>query len=210
MTGPHSEPPPSEGYVRFQVRWSEAPPPRHSCLDDLDALRTRLWDRGWVGATPEGIGFGNLSVRDRGDTFIITGTATGAVRILGARGYTRVTNVWRSQNTVACEGPVRASAETMSHAAIYEASQHTACVIHIHAADLWRHGMRLGWPSTPVAAEYGTPELAQAIAAKVRALGHPRGILVLAGHQDGLMSYGPDLLSAEDELRTAARPRPGA
>jgi len=205
MTAPGTPQHPAEGYVRFHVRWTEAAPPRHDDLGRLDSLRTRLWDRGWVGATPEGIGFGNLSVRDAGGSFIITGTATGARRILGPEGYTLVTRVERARNTVSCRGPVRASAETMSHAAIYEANPGAGCVVHIHARDLWRRGLDLGWPSTPATAEYGTPDLADAVAAVVEAHREPRGIIALAGHEDGLLAFGPDIESAERELLAAAR-----
>ena len=205
MSTPKSASGPTEGYVRFQAQWTETGPPRHDRLSELDSLRTRLWDRGWIGATPEGVGFGNLSLRDHGSTFIITGTATGADRVLGPRGYTLVTAVHRSRNTVVCQGPVRASAETMSHAAIYEAHPRVTCVIHIHSGDLWRRGLELNWPATPVQAEYGTPGLADAIAALVRARDRPRGTLVLAGHQDGILSFGRDPRDAEEELLAVRR-----
>ena len=201
----HTEP--SEGYVRFHTRWIPGCAPRHPSLAGLDTLRTELWDRGWVGATPEGIGFGNLSVRDRpgAGTFVITGTATGAQRILGPDGYVRVTDVDAAGNTVGCTGPVRASAETMSHAALYQAAPRIDCVVHVHAPEFWARALTLGWPATPAAAEYGTPDLAGAIGRLARHIGADAGLIVLAGHTDGLLAYGPGVAEARAALLDAHR-----
>lgn len=191
-------PDPSEGYVRFHTLWIPGCAPRHPALAELDTLRTELWDRGWVGATSEGIGFGNLSVRDPAGaaTFVITGTATGARRVLGADGYVRVAHVDAPGNTVECAGPIRASAETMSHAALYEADPRIVCVVHIHAPDFWARALALGWPATPAGAEYGTPDLAAAVGELARRLGAGAGLMTLAGHQDGMLAYGPGVAEA--------------
>ncbi len=196
---------PTEGYVRFHVRWTVAPAPAHPLLPDLDALRTRLWDRGWVGITPAGIGFGNVSLRDPdgAPSLVITGTATGAARVLGPSGYVRVTSVDATANTVSCEGPVRASAETMSHAALYAARPGIRCVLHIHDAAFWRQAIDLGWPSTPADAEYGTPALADAVGRLAATMGTDSGLMVLAGHEDGLLAFGPGPSAAEAELLAA-------
>ena len=198
---------PADGYVRFHVVWAPASAPEHANLSRLDAVRTRLWDRGWVGATPEGIGFGNLSIRNLGQaaSFIITGTATGARRVLGTSGYVRVMSADPARNTVACEGPVKASAETMTHAAVYAAAgKEIRCVIHIHAADLWNRALHLGWPQTPPEAEYGTPALAESVRKLVRTLRGTRAVMVLAGHRDGLLAYGETPEAVEAELQAAA------
>jgi hypothetical protein len=203
---------PAEGYVRFHLQWTAAPAPAHPLLADLDALRTRLWDRGWIGITPDGIGFGNVSLRDPGGagSLVITGTATGAARILGPAGYARVTRVDAPANTVDCTGPVRASAETMSHAALYEAHPGIQCVIHIHAAAFWRRALALGWPATPPGAEYGTPALAEAVGAVARRMRADTGLMVLAGHEEGLLAFGTNPAAAEAELLAAhAKTIPG-
>ena len=53
---------------------------------------------------------------------------------------------------------------------------------------------------TPKEAEYGTPELAQEIGKLVESAGTEQGVFVLAGHQDGVMSCGPDIDSAREML----------
>lgn len=194
-----------EGGIRFRAVWTRGPPPDHPALPDLDSLRTRLWDWRLLGAMPDGVGFGNVSVRDLArPSFIVTGTGTGAHRVLGPPGYGRVTRVDLATNTVECVGPRMVSAESMSHAAVYDANAAVRCVIHVHAADLWRAGIGRRWPATPADAEYGTVRMATAVAAAVRAIAEPAGLIVMAGHPDGLLFYGPSITSAESVLRRAA------
>jgi len=45
--------------------------------DELEALRVRLFALGLIGETPDGIGFGNLSLRAGKGSFFITATQTG-------------------------------------------------------------------------------------------------------------------------------------
>lgn len=196
---------PADGYIRFEVVWSHGPAPAHAGLAGLDALRTRLHDLGLVGALPDGVGFGNLSLRrGAGDEFIITGSGTGGKRELGPAGYTRVTALDIDANRVACTGPVRASAETMSHGAIYRANTAVRCVVHVHHRALWRTGLAAGWPATPPEAEYGTPAMAHALhALAARRPDASSGLIVMSGHEDGLIAYGPDLAVPETLLRRA-------
>ena len=196
---------PQEGYVKFQVQWTPGPAPAHPELSALDRARTRLHDAGLIGVTPEGIGFGNLSLREgSGDGFLITGTATGASRELGAAGYTRVTDFDVGGNRVACTGPVKASAETMSHGVIYRVNTRVRCVIHVHHRGLWRAALAGVMVRTPREAEYGTPEMAKAIAKLIGTMPEAdRGIFVLAGHEDGLIAYGPDVAVPERLLMAA-------
>ncbi len=192
---------PSEGYVKFEVRRMAGPAPSHPDLGRLEAARTRLWDAGLLGITPDGIGFGNVSVRDAGEeSFVITGTATGGARRLGADGYTRVTAFDLERNAVWCTGPVKASAETMTHGVLYRADRRIRCVIHVHSRRLWNEGLAAGWPATPREAEYGTPELARALGALAARRGADRGLVVLGGHEDGVIAYGPDIATAEEQL----------
>jgi len=93
----------------------------------------------------------------------------------------------------------------MSHAALYQSAPGTGCVVHVHAPEFWARALALGWPATPAAAEYGTPDLACAIGELARRLGTEAGIVVLAGHKDGLLAYGPDIRGAHAALLDAHR-----
>ena len=66
------------------------------------------------------------------------------------------------KNEIHCTGKIRASAESLTHAAVYEARPEAMAVIHIHNLDLWEKYKGI-MPTSPYTAEYGTPEIALAI-----------------------------------------------
>lgn len=184
---------PDEGYVKYHAEHTRAPAPRHPLLAELDAARTELHDLGLVGIYANGIGFGNLSFRTKGNRFVISGTGTGAKRILGESGYCLVTAFDADKNRVECEGPIRASSEAMTHGAVYAENPRVQCVIHVHSRALFDSLLARGWPHTPENAAYGTPAMAMAIAELVRNTPEDQALFVLAGHDEGLVAYGPSI-----------------
>ena len=60
-----------KGYIRFRCEWEPADPPASPLADELRACRDRLHRLGLVGVYPNGIGYGNLSVRT-GDLVAVT------------------------------------------------------------------------------------------------------------------------------------------
>jgi ribulose-5-phosphate 4-epimerase/fuculose-1-phosphate aldolase len=143
---------------------------------------------------PNGIGYGNVSIRVKGNEFLITGTATGAPRILTVNEYCLVTSIDIAGNRITSSGPVKASAESMTHGAVYRSCPEAVCVIHIHNLKIFDAMLRAGFPSTPVEAAYGTPEMAYAVSECVRQAS--QGTIVLAGHEEGVISYGVSVESA--------------
>ncbi len=200
----------SEGYTKFRCRWTEEPieiPP--ALLESLGRWRQRLRGLGLVGATAEGVGFGNISAR-LGPAFVITGSATGGLERLQARHYALVEQACAAENWLSCRGLTRASSESLSHAAVYDAAVWAGAVIHVHSASMWeRYVGRL--PTTPADAEYGTPEMAAAIAALAAAAGGPSApaAIVMGGHRDGLLAFGADLDAAGRLLLSLARAAAG-
>jgi ribulose-5-phosphate 4-epimerase/fuculose-1-phosphate aldolase len=187
-----------EGYTRFGIQHQKGAPPAGTA--ELDALRTRLHDLGLVGQNQEGYGVGNVSIRVGGDQFIITGTQTGKPRQLGEMGYTLVTDYSLAENRVACLGPVAASSETLSHGAIYLADPKVGSVLHVHSSRMWEYMLAGDYLSTAVQNECGTVALAQEIAKLApKPTMHP-GLMVLAGHQDGILAFGGSLDQAADRL----------
>ena len=91
-------------------------------------------------------------------------------------------------NALGCRGPVAASSESLSHAAVYEADPAAGAVVHVHHIGMWEalYGVV---PTTDPRAEAGTPAMAAAVAALVRA-GVPGGLFVMGGHREGLMAFG--------------------
>ncbi len=201
-TSPHN----AEGYIKFSFTHEPAPPPTHPALAELRRVRDELRDWGWLGVLPDGIGFGNLSVRgpDR-EQFVITASGTGRYVAALPEHFCAVLAWDVARNHVRCRGPLPASSESMSHGAVYAARPDAQAVIHIHDRALHARLRAAGAPATPADAEFGTPELARAIAALVPTL-PAAAVLVLGGHEDGLLAFGPSLDAARAAL-AALRPQ---
>jgi ribulose-5-phosphate 4-epimerase/fuculose-1-phosphate aldolase len=169
---------------------------------ELNEARTRLYDLGLIGALPGGVGFGNVSIRVQGGEFLISGTATGGRRVLTPRDYCMVKSFNLEENRVRTSGPVRASSESMSHGAVYRSRPSVMSVIHVHSRKIFDAMLRDGGLATPPKAAYGTPELALAIASLARAReaggGADNAVMVLAGHDEGVLSYGTSVQEALD------------
>jgi len=180
----------SEGYVKFTAEHTTAPVLEFPQWTVLNQARTRLHELGLVGVTPDGIGFGNASVRFRGEEFLISGTATGAKQILSQSEYCLVISFDIKRNHVVSSGPVQASSESMTHGAVYHKCGGANCVIHVHSKAIFDGMIRDSYPATPKDAAYGTPEIALAIGKCVEKLGKNEGQIVMAGHEDGILAYG--------------------
>jgi len=198
--------PANEGYVKYTAEHTMSPVIETSHWADLNRARTKLREMGLVGMTSGGIGFGNLSVRIKDDTFLISGTATGALPVLEPDGYCLITSFDVSSNCVVSTGPVKPSSETMTHGVIYQSCHGANCVIHIHSGQIFDGMIRDSYPATPETAAYGTPEIALAIGKLVgHDSGKNEGSIVLAGHDEGVIIYGPTVeraLSLTEELYT--------
>jgi len=191
-----------EGYIKFELEWITAPPPSAASVEELNRWRKPLYDAGLIGQYEDiGIGFGNLSVRSQGDGhFIISGTQTGHLPQLEPRHYALVTAYDIAANRVCCEGEIKASSESMTHAALYELSDTIRAVAHVHSADLWRrHLDKL--PTTSADVSYGTPEMAEEFRRLYRESAFARdGIAVMAGHEEGVISIGRDMAEAAGRI----------
>ena len=186
-----------KGYVQFHSDWEAAPPVCGTLIDALIAWRQRLHRLGLIGVYPDGIGFGNLSVRGSEQVgFLITGTATGGLPTIGPERVTEVREWDFAANRLRCRGPVQASSESLSHAAVYGCDPRIGAVVHVHQLEMWEC-LRGRIPTTDPRAEAGTPAMAWAIAAlleteKVRR----NGFFVMGGHREGLMAFGADVEEA--------------
>ena len=191
-----------DGVIKYIAIHQDNNPPNHAFLIQLDEIRTKLFDLGLVGVYPDGIGYGNVSIRHQ-EGCIISGTATGQIRALGAGRYCYVRSFDLTRNTVHTEGPVRASSESMTHCAIYLAAALVNCVLHIHHPMLWSRLLKEGRLSTPANIPYGTPQMAQSIASLVNGITSKSGLLVMAGHEDGIIAYGETIDLAYDQIKIA-------
>jgi ribulose-5-phosphate 4-epimerase/fuculose-1-phosphate aldolase len=196
-----------EGYTKYRCDWRAGPCLPPASIDRLNRCRNRLHRAGLVGHyTAQGVGYGNVSVRAAGlEQFIISGTQTGHIARADARHYARVTDYDIDANRVSCTGPVQASSEALTHAAIYELDPAIAAVVHVHSATLWA-ALKGVVPTTDAGVAYGTPAMAHELERLYQqtALAEQM-IAVMAGHPEGIVTFGGSIESATERvLRLAA------
>ncbi|MCB0360990.1 MAG: class II aldolase/adducin family protein, partial [Bdellovibrionales bacterium] len=154
-----------------------------------------------IGHYPDGISFGNVSKRvGTSEQFVISGTQTGAVARATVQHFTTVTSYDIEGNRVTCRGPLRASSESLTHAALYRIDPQIGAVVHIHNATLWKkfYGEL---PTTDASVPYGTPGMAREIERLYRRCVYPNHyVILMGGHQDGLISFGQDVERASEAM----------
>ncbi|MEM9918645.1 MAG: class II aldolase/adducin family protein [Bacteroidota bacterium] len=190
-----------EGYIKFDCQWTESPPLPATQIDCLNQWRSHLYDRHLIGAYPDGIGFGNISQRYESLRFIISGSATGNLPQLDERHYSLVTAFDLDLNRVECQGPIKASSESMSHAVIYQQLPNVQAVFHIHSLAMWTHFIDK-LPTTDPSATYGTPEMATEIIRLLNEsqLARHEKCFVMGGHREGIIAFGDSLDEAGANL----------
>jgi L-ribulose-5-phosphate 4-epimerase len=191
-----------EGYIKYQCSWIERQSISEEDIAELNQWRRQLYQLGLIGQYENGIGFGNISIRiPQSNELIISGTQTGGIPDLTPQHYTKVTEFdWR-RNQVTCEGLIKASSETLTHAAIYVAAPEVNAVVHVHHQQLW-HKLINCVPTTNPTCRYGTPEMAQEIIKLCQQNEVKRQkIVIMSGHNEGILTFGKNLSEAADKLR---------
>lgn len=182
-------------YIKFSCERVAAEITSFEGLAELNAHRRKLRQLGLIGVDPNGIGFGNLSVRDGAtDNFYITGSATGGRRELALADCAKVVACDFERNCVRYEGSALPSSESLSHAAIYKSDVTAGAVIHCHDSKLWAAVLNEA-PTTSKAADYGTAEMANEIVQLFTHTDVPK-IIAMAGHEAGILTFGKDLEEA--------------
>ncbi len=191
-----------EGVTKFDLRFTPAAVCPFAWIGTLNVWRTRLHELRLIGQEPGrygGIGFGNVSCRAPPGTrglFLVSGTQTGHLPVLGAPHYCLVTHADVAANRLEAEGPVAPSSESLTHAMLYALAPSIACVLHVHSPDIWRAAGRLGLPATPANVPYGTPAMAEAVAGLLQGGRLSDGLFVMAGHEDGVVVLGDSVEAA--------------
>jgi L-ribulose-5-phosphate 4-epimerase len=186
-----------EGYTKFEGTWifSEL----GGDISKLNEWRNKFYKLKLIGMYENGIGYGNISSREE-KGFIISGTKTGGIEYLTKKHYTKVIDWSFSNNFLTSVGPIAASSESLTHAAVYEASPETKAVIHIHSLEFWER-LKDKIPTTDEKVEYGTPEMAEEILKLFQKTDiKEKKILVMAGHKEGIISFGNNLDEAGNIL----------
>lgn len=191
-----------EGYIKFESDWIPGPAADSNLTALLDRWRRPLYEAGLIGHYDElGIGYGNLSVRgSAGREFVISGTQTGRLAETGGQHYARVTDYDIDANRVSSTGPVEASSESLTHAAIYELDPAIAGIVHVHSKPLWQSLLgRL--PTTADGISYGTPGMAREFERLYRDTDFATiSVAVMAGHEEGIVAFGTSLEEAANRI----------
>ena len=190
-----------EGYIKYSCHWVNTPSITSAEIVELNQCRNQLYQLGLIGQYDNGIGFGNLSIRDTlPNNFIISGTQTGGIACLQTQHYTRVTEFDWNKNFVSCQGLIKASSETLTHAAVYCANSEVNAVVHVHHLPLWQQLIDRV-PTTARHCVYGTPAMAEEIMRLCRqAPTKQQKIIVMSGHREGIITFGSTLSEATDVL----------
>jgi len=195
-------------YIKFTCEQAATEITSFGGLAELNAYRRKLLQLRLIGVDANGIGFGNLSIRD-GTTknFYITGSATGRKPELTLADCARVVAYDFEKNWLRYEGSVIPSSESLTHAVVYESDAKAGSVIHCHDSKLWAALLNQAQTSSK-AVDYGTPEMAYEVTRLFKVTDvQSRKILVMAGHEGGIVAFGKDLEEAFAVLMRERRER---
>jgi ribulose-5-phosphate 4-epimerase/fuculose-1-phosphate aldolase len=181
-------------YIKFTCEQAATEITRFGALAELNAYRRKLLHLRVIGVNANGIGFGNLSIRDSATkNFYITGSATGRKPELTLADCARVVGHDFEKNWLRYEGSAIPSSESLTHAAVYESDAKAGSVIHCHDSKLWAALLNKA-PTSSKAVDYGTPEMACEVTRLFKVTDvQSRKILVMAGHEGGIVAFGKDL-----------------
>ncbi|MEN9215929.1 MAG: class II aldolase/adducin family protein [Gloeomargarita sp. HHBFW_bins_162] len=182
-----------EGVVKYQVIHQPGAPLVWADVQELESWRQRLQQRGWLGQYPDGVSYGNVSQRHPQGGFVITATQVAHRADLTIDDYVHVVNYNPSTHTLAVIGSTCASSEAPTHWAIYQLDARIQVIFHIHCQTLWTKLLQNSHiPCTHPDIPYGTQAMAQEIR-RLYPIGcdpFQRNCFVMAGHQDGIFSFG--------------------
>ena len=194
------------GSVKFTCEQIAAEISRFDGIDELNRYRRALVHLGMLGVDANGIGFGNVSVRDGASSeFYITGSATGALAELSPADCAKVVAYDFAKNWLRYKGTTVASSESLTHAAVYEWDSTAGAVIHCHDMQLWS-ALLNQVARTPEEIEYGTPAMAYSVRRLFELTDvRTKKIFVMAGHEGGIVTFGENLEQAFGILQMKTR-----
>ncbi len=205
----------NEGSIKFNcIRKSSPISIPDTLFCPLNKYRAKLFKAQLIGSYADEVGYGNISVRkstlllsrkegaglENYNQFYITASGTGGLGILQRKHISLVTSWSHERNMVECTGEMDASAESLSHAAVYESDPKAGAVIHVHHKGMWANYLGK-FPTSSHEALYGTPEMAKEIQRIVTSMSAGEApIIIMGGHEEGILVWGRSLDDAGDTL----------
>lgn len=187
----------NEGYIKFHCKLIKGNFPKK--IKELNKWRNKLLELNLIGAFPDGTGFGNISEKTK-KGFIISGTATGKIKKLKPEHYAEVTEFNLNENSLVCRGKIKASSESLSHAAVYDSAKKINSVIHVHSLKMW-NALKDKVATTKKGVSFGTIEMAEEIKKLMKQKKiMQKKIIVMKGHKEGIICFGKNLNEAGNTL----------
>ncbi len=181
-----------EGTIQFAYQLDPpGDPVEPEILAQLAAWRSIFRQLEILGHHPDrydGFGYGNLSMKDSDESFIITASQTSGESELTQENLVRITGCNLDRFWVDASGHQPPSSETLTHAMIYQADSRVQWVFHVHSPELWNAALDL--PETPPDVPYGSPQMAEAVNELLsRNVSRPL-VFATRGHEDGIFVLG--------------------
>lgn len=193
----------AEGVIKFVLDYTPGDLPGDIDLQPLMRWFGRCRSHGLIGRDSlryDGLAYGNISLRAT-DGFVVSATQTGGLPALTRADLAWVRTIDVRQNRLSAQGPARPSSESMTHGQIYQSRDEIHAVIHVHSPSIWQRAGALRLNTTAASVEYGTPEMAEAVASLLDEATPPLpNLFVMLGHQDGVVAFGSDMDSAGNRL----------
>jgi len=189
-----------DGIIKYDFHFTQSEPLSVEKFSEIESVRERLYTLNLIGVTKEGIGFGNISRRIDDNSFVITGTQTGHLAKLSGEHYSLVEEYNDKEFYLKSSGSIKPSSEALTHGTIYNLSSNIGAVIHIHSKEIWNFMLTHDYLKTKDV-EYGSVEMideVNRIFSTIKPLSNPK--FVMAGHEEGVMAFGEDLVGAEMAL----------
>ena len=138
-----------------------------------------------------GLGYGNVSRRVPGAPgFAITASQTSGLADAGAEHLVWVRRWDLGRFQVEAEGALPPSSESLTHAMLYAGDPQVNWVLHGHCPDIWQNAEAAGLAAIGAEVGYGSPQMAEAVAALLRANSARPLVFVTLGHEDGVFACG--------------------
>lgn len=184
-----------EGVIKFNCNWSDESI-GDIVPDDLLMWRDKMYELKLIGEYPDiHIGYGNISIKIK-EGILISGTQTGNIYPIKESHFSLVTNYSMENNQVSCVGKIKASAESLTHAAVYESDNSIKAIIHIHNKVLWDKLIDKV-PTSNKNVPYGTAKMASEIKRLFDETAVTQDkIIVMGGHEEGIITFGKNLKEA--------------
>lgn len=204
------ENPEQEGTIKYELEFYPGAPINNDSFKELNAWRRVFYKMNLIGQDKnryDGLGYGNISCRfiddknpKRANAFLVSGSQTAHLNKLSPSHYSLVRKCSVINNSVVAVGPIKPSSESLTHGAVYQGDAEINAVVHVHSPEIWNNVVRLKLPFTDKSIHYGTPDMAKKIQQLISQAKEKSGVIVMKGHEDGVISYGRSIEEASIKL----------